>query len=281
MSKSNTEDSREIALEAFLAITKYLFKTKYLHYGYWPGNLELNFQNLPQAQENYCDFLISQIPADVKTILDVGCGVGTMALALRNKGYQVDCVSPSKVLTDHSRRLLGEESHIFECFFEEMETENRYDMMLFSESFQYIDIKSALEKSITLLNNPGYMLICDFFRKEGVESKGNLRGGHKLEKFYNAISHTNLKQIKDIDITAETAPNLDLANEFLLNAGLPVWNVLLKLIEKKFPFISKFLFRKYANKIEKVNKRYFSGDRGAADFTAHKSYRLFLYQRSG
>lgn len=277
--KNKIDDSREIALESLLAIAKYFFKTEHLHYGYWPSDLEVDFRNLPEAQQNYCDFLIAQIPANVKTILDVGCGIGTLALELRKRGYQVDCVSPSEVLTAQSRSRLGEESHIFECFFEDLQTEKRYDLMLFSESFQYIDLDVAFDNSIKFLNDKGFILICDFFRKSGVEGKGNLRGGHKLEEFHDLISKKSLTQIKDIDITDNTAPNLDLAGDFLVNAGLPIWNVIFKLLERKFPFISKLVVRKYHKKIEKIHNRYFSGERSATNFSTYKSYRLFLYQR--
>ena len=72
-----------------------------------------------------CDLIISYIPDEAITILDVGCGVGRLALNLIESGYRVDCVSPNSVLTEYTRNLLGDKSFIFECCFEKIQTEKR------------------------------------------------------------------------------------------------------------------------------------------------------------
>ncbi len=139
-------------------------------------------------------------------------------------GYRVDCVSPSSVLTEHAHNILADKSQIFECSFEKLQTEKRYDVILFSESFQYVNLEKAIQNSIKFLNDNGYLLICDFFRTDA-EGKSNIGGGHELIRFYDIISQYPLKLVKDIDITKETAPNLDIVNEFLTNVGLPIWNL--------------------------------------------------------
>lgn len=279
MSQKTSYVSREVALESFLIVSRYFFHTEHLHYGYWNPELEVDFHNLPLAQKNYCDFLFSRIPEKVNSILDVGCGIGTMAKDLIDRGYSVDCVSPSEELTVHARHRIGGEGHVFECRFEDIKTENCYDMMLFSESFQYVNPNLALLNSLKLLNPNGYLLICDSFRKNEAGKKGNLRGGCRLDKFYNLISTYQLKMVKDIDITAETAPNLDLANDFLQNFAHPIWDILLKLLVNKYPITSKLILRKYRQKLDKINKRYFSGERTSIDFTGHNSYRFILCQK--
>ena len=234
----------------------------------------------PQAQKKYCDFIISQIPDGINTILDVGCGAGRLALDLINKGYRVDCVSPSPVLTEHTRRLLGEQSHIFECRFENIQTENRYDMVLFSESFQYTKLEIALQNSVNLLNDDGYLLICDFFRTD-VEGDSVLGGGHKLERFYESISQCSLTPVKNIDITKETAPNLDMIDDLLINVGFPIWKLLINYLDTNYRLISKLLHWKYRGKLAKIHRKYFSGARNAKNFSIYKSYRLLLYKKVG
>jgi len=279
MNERKKIDSKEISLEIVSIIGKHIFNTDHLHYGYWTNDLDINLRNLPQAQQNYCNFINSQIPDGVKTILDVGCGAGRLAFDLINKGYNVDCISPSSVLTKHTRSLLGERSHIFECCFENIETKNLYDLILFSESFQYVNLEKALQNSIKLLNEGGYLLICDFFRTEA-KGENMLGGGHELVRFYDLISQSQLKPVKDIDITKETAPNLDIVNELLTNVGHPIWNLVSNLLYTKYHFISKLLHWKYRKRIAKIHRKYFSGERNARNFAIYKSYRFLLYKKT-
>ncbi len=278
MNKRKKIDTKEIGLEIGLIIGRELFNTEHLHYGYWTSDLEINLLNLPQAQKNLCDLIISQIPDEAKTILDVGCGVGRLASNLIDSGYRVDCVSPSSVLAEYTRSLLGDKSFIFECCFEKIQTEKRYDVVLFCESFQYVNLEKALQNSIKLLNDNGYLLICDFFRTEA-KGESVLGGGHKLVRFYDLISQYPFKPIKDIDITKETAPNLDIVNKILTNAGFPIWNLGINFLNNNYHFISKLLQWKYRRKIAKINRKYFSGSRNAKNFAIFKTYRLLLYKK--
>ena len=280
MNRPKKVTSKEIGLEIGLLLSRYFLKAEDLHYGYWTSDLDVDFLNLPQAQENHSSFLISHIPDGTKTILDVGCGTGRLALKLVNRGYQVDCVSPSTLLTEYARNLLGNRSHIFECRYEELETENRYDVVLFSESFQYTTLETALQNSLKFLNDGGYLLICDFFKTDA-KGKSPLGGGHKLTRFYDLISQYPFEPTKDIDITKRTAPNLEIVNDCLTNVGLPIWNLVVTWLEANYPFLSKFLKWKYRKKIGNINRKYFSGARNAENFTVFKTYRLLVYRKAG
>ena len=279
MNKRKKVDSREIGLEIGLLLGKFFFKTEHLHYGYWTDDLNLDIINLPRAQENHSNFIISHIPEGTKTILDVGCGVGCFAEKLTNMGYHVDCISPSSVLTEHAHNLLGNKSHIFKCKFEKLQTENRYDMVLFSESFQYVNLEKAIQNSIKFLNAGGHLLICDFFKTDA-DGESALGGGHELARFYHHISQHPLNPVKDIDITKETAPNLKIVNDILINVGLPIWNLITHYLNHNHPLISKLLQWKYKKKITQINRKYFSGARNADTFAIYKSYRLLLYKKT-
>lgn len=278
MNKRKKVDSREIGLEIGLIFGKHFLKTEYLHYGYWTDEINRDIFNLPKAQVNYANFIISHIPEVTKTILDVGCGAGKFALTLINMGYQVDCVSPSSLLTEHARSLLGNKSHIFECGYEELQTERRYDMILFSESFQYVNLEKALQNSLKFLNDSGYLLICDFFRTDA-EGESIFKVGHKLVKFYDIISQYPFKSIKDIDITEQTAPTVEIVDNLLINIGLPVWNLIIYFLNNNYPLFSRIIQWKYKKKIEKINRRYFSGAINAENFATFETYRLLLYKK--
>jgi SAM-dependent methyltransferase len=230
------------------------------------------------AQEQYDKFVISHIPAGVRTILDVGCGTGQMARELLDMGYEVDCVSPSSLLKEYAGKLLGNSSHIFECFYENLQMDKRYDLVLFCESFQYIKIQQTLSKTEKFLNRGGYLLICDVFRK-GVDGEDIMSGGHKLIKFYDLIEKFPFRLIKDLDITEETAPNLDLFNDALKNVAQPAINAGVRFVESRHRIALKLLRWKYKKKINKIYKKYFEEETTGENFKKYKSYRLFLYKK--
>ena len=97
----------------------------------------------------------------VKKILDVGSGSGNLALKLLNSGYDVDCVIPSEYLAKAVKEKLNDHGEIFISKFEDMTYEKNYDLILFSESFQYVNIEKSLNKIKQILCQDGYLLICD------------------------------------------------------------------------------------------------------------------------
>jgi SAM-dependent methyltransferase len=277
MKKTKKDISRELGLEAGYISGKYFLKLDHLHYGYWTRGIEVDIANLYLAQDEYARFVISHIPDGVKTILDVGCGTGQIAKMLLDKGYHVDCVSPSPFLTKRVRELLGERTNVFECFYEDLQTDNRYDMIVFCESFQYVNMEQAFINTSKFLNIGGYLLICDVFRKD-THSNSVMSGGHKLSKFKDLVAKFPFKLIENVDITEETSPNMDLFNDVQKNVVYPVINIGVRLLESRYPIALKILRWKYRKKINKLHKKYLTGGRTGEDFKKYKSYQLFVYK---
>ncbi|MBU2514746.1 class I SAM-dependent methyltransferase [bacterium] len=278
MAKQKKVDFKEIGLDIGLILAKQFFKTEYLHYGYWTDGLTVDNSNIYQAQENYANLILSHIPEGVKSILDVGCGAGKFAEKLLDNGYMVDCVSPSPNLTKHVKNLIGDRCNIFECGYEELNTEKKYDLILFSESFQYIPVHSSIPQSLKFLNNNGHILICDFFRKK-VEGTSPIGGGHDLVEFYEYISGQPIETITDIDITQETAPSIDIVDDFLTNTIHPIYNLIFYVLDSNYPKISKFLKWKYKKRLEKINYKYLQRKTNAESFSYFKSYHLMVYKK--
>jgi 2-polyprenyl-3-methyl-5-hydroxy-6-metoxy-1,4-benzoquinol methylase len=278
LEKNQKLSVQELGLECAIVLAEYLAKTDDLHYGYWDSDVPLELANLKQAQEAHSNFLISHIPPGVKTILDVGSGVGALASRLKAAGYEVDCVSPSPFLNERARRRLGSDTPIFESRFEEFQTEKRYDMVLFSESFQYMKLDIALKHTCELLQPDGYLLICDFF-KNPMPDRGPMGGGHYLAKFHDSISCQPLTLVTDIDITAQTAPNLDLTQGFVTAVVQPMKERACELARQRQPFLYKMIRWTLSKPIEQVNKKYFTGQRTGANFAIYKTYRLMLFSK--
>lgn len=278
MKKQKTRTSRELGLELAAICGAHFLKLENLHYGYWTLDLSIDLANLHKAQEQYTDFLTSHIPHEVKTILDVGCGTGHIAKRLMDAGYKVDCVSPSPFLSEQVHSLLGDRAHLFECMFEQLETDRKYDLILFSESFQYVGMGKALENITDLLNAGGYLLICDFFRVDKSKN-GVMGGGHKLIKFHDQIAHYPFELVEDIDITPQTAPNLDLFDSAMKNVAAPAFEASMDFLNGRYKLMSKILRWKYKRQINRVYAKYFDGKRSAEEFKKCRTYRFLLYKK--
>ena len=278
MSKKNRKvDSKEVGLEIGLILFKYFLNTEYLHYGFFSNGLPTEVQNLAQAQINYAEFLKSKIPTGVKTILDVGCGSGRFALELTNAGYRVDCVSPGTILTEHAKELLGNKCHIFNSKFEDVVTEKKYDMVMFSESFQYINMDASFTNALKFLTPGGHIMICDFFKTDP-ENKSMLGGGHDYNQYLDIVKKYPVQLVEEQDITAETKPTIDLANKLSMEVMFPTYKLLLLLLEDRFPLVAKFVRWKYKKKLDKIENKHFKGSRTGDNFAKYKKYMFYLYK---
>ncbi|OHB56888.1 MAG: hypothetical protein A2Y12_03015 [Planctomycetes bacterium GWF2_42_9] len=278
MAESKKHVSREIGLEIGHIAGKGLFKLEHLHYGLWKKGLEPEILNLHIAQDEYCKFIISHIPAEVKSILDVGCGAGAFSKKLADLGYKVDCVCPTEYQNKLVEERMGKTAEVFKCKFEEIQTNKKYDMVQFCESFQYIDLDRVIDIASRLLNPNGYILICDFFKKP-VKVENGLKGGHKFDKFMEVMNKSPFKIIEDIDITAETAPNMDILDRATKEVMIPIAGAVDRFLMSRNPWITKLIKWKYRAKLQKAEKKYLFGNRTGKDFMETKTYRLFVCKK--
>ena len=271
-------NSKVIGLDAGLLIGKFFMDTEELHYGYWPNDKTATAQNFSEAQERHSQLIIDNIPKGVKKILDVGSGSGSLAKKIVALGYQVDCVIPSEFLADKVQQKLDGSSKIHITKFEDLDISNNYDLILFSESFQYVHLIKSIDKILSILDKNGYLLICDVFHKN-VSGISPMRGGHRLDLFENQIEKTDLAKKADIDITLETAPTWDFLNQFLNEVAIPISDMSHSYMKYKYPKLIRFMKWKYRNRLEKIRKVWLSNELTGENFAKFKSYRLFLFKK--
>lgn len=206
------KSSREIGLEIGLALGRWLTGAGNLHYGDWTG-LEVCAANLGVAQENYTRRLFRQLPRRRgMSILDIGGGAGETAKKLLALGHSVDIVVPSPLLASECRKV-APEAIVHMARFEDFTTDRRYDLCLFSESFQYIDMGFALDHARSLLSPKGQILICDCFRtKEGAREtdESKVGGGHPVWVFRSMLEDRGFKILHEEDITLAVAPSVEI-----------------------------------------------------------------------
>ena len=250
-----------------------------LHYGYWPPELERSPQNLAAAQAAYTELLISHIPKGAKSVLDVGMGAGNTARKLVERGYSVDGVSPNSFLTAVAREVLRERVTIFETKFQDLVTDRRYDVVLFSESLLFIPLDQGLAKALSLLNPGGHILITDIFRVPA-EGKSPIGGGHELPRFRETVARFPLAPITDFDMTAGIAPTFDIVNRATLETVEPAYRLILDRMTLKYPLAMRAMRWWFRKKIQRYEQKHFSGRRDGANFMTYKSYRLLLFRRT-
>ena len=280
--------SRELGL----ILGQQLLGVEDLHYGLWDEDLPLNFSNLPVAQQRYTDMIASVLPEPAQNeihVLDVGCGTGHILAQLCARGYMVDGVIPSKFLGNMVKERIADmpssNSKVFEVKFEDFPEQiyqQFYDVVLFSESFQYIKMRHSFPKIEKILKPGGLVVICDFFKTEhvgdGKPGDKTFGGGHQLSEFYQTVEESPFAILRDDDITKNVSPNIELLDKFLMHQLNPAGESLGRYMAENKPMLSKigdFFFKK---KLDKLNHKYFSGHRSKEVFERYKSYHLIVLQ---
>ena len=279
--------SRELGL----VLAQQLGNVEDLHYGLWDSDLELSFSNLRVAQQRYSDMILSQLPSvsgEVR-VLDVGCGTGHLISQMLDRGYLADGVIPAKDLGALVRRRIGErggyQPRIFECKFEDFpvdEARARYDVVLFSESFQYIKPADSLPLVQQLLKPGGTLLICDFFKTaahgDGGPGDKSFGGGHPQREFLETMGRFPFRLMKDEDITKRVSPNLQLLNDWLMNRAKPASQTIHTYLRSNYPISTRMLLWFFRKKLRKAQYKYFSGYRSRETFEKYKTYHLMVYK---
>lgn len=255
---------------------RYFFETEYLHFGYWDG-LEPKFANLKKAQELYVENLSRMIPSHVHSILEVGCGSGEMAKRLLDAGYHIDVVSPPSIMTSYAQEKLKGRVDFYECLFEDCAPDKRYDLVLFSESFQFVNLDIAVSKA---LQYGRYILIADVFRKD-LQEKSPIGGGHSYSEFLSKVRENHIDIIEDRDVTRFIAPQFDLEHDVMHNFVKPFIGVLqrmyttssvpVRLLLKTLLFFNK-------KGVQKLQEKHFGegSQRNGQAFEKYKYYRFIL-----
>lgn len=266
--------SKESKLDLEALISQMVNGKGYLHYGYWEHGAvdEITLRRLGEAQQAYFHRLAETIPPGIRSILDVGSGTGSNALELVQKGYAVDCVCPSPKLNQIARLKLPHCSRIYESRFEDVELAGNYDLMIFPESFHYMNARAALRKmSEHALRN---VIVFDYFPR--TDSSDMVRVSHA--QFTHLVSHDfadRLRIASDRDLTMEIIPTFQLLDALKDNYARPYVERAIADFRQSHPIYSLLLawpLRKLLAKVGKKNDR-------AKNFLNSYEYRLILLSR--
>lgn len=142
-----------------------IFDSDHFHFGLWPEDNTL--LSLEDAQGRMFDYLLSFFPPPPAEVLDVGCGLGLSASLLAQKGYKVTAIAPSAEMIQYAQMTYGGNGVLFReaGFFSEDKdvfAQERYDVLLFQESAQYLSsLRDVMKKAWWLLRTNGFLIIGD------------------------------------------------------------------------------------------------------------------------
>ncbi|MCY4541941.1 MAG: class I SAM-dependent methyltransferase [Rhodobacteraceae bacterium] len=277
-------NTQSLGLELAVDLARFLTGREHLHYGLWLDGMEVSVSNLLAAQDAYNERILSMFPqAEGLRVLDIGGGTGEFAKGLVQGGRQVEIVVPDEYLANRCRENAGPTVPVHGTTFEDFTCDRQFDVCLFAESLQYIDLRTALNKATELLTSNGVIIVGDCFRiSDGVAASGEraIGGGHPLEAFRNEIARLSLSTLREEDVTAEVAQSIELERQFYEVVG-GMASKIDSALRENYPlshwFLSRFMSRKLVGKLK---RRISNDERSVEEFCRHNCYLMVLLHRS-
>ncbi len=178
----------------------------YLHYGLFSRPDE----PVADAQRRSTMMVLERLPSAPSRILEVGFGLGTLLNEMTQAGHHAAGISPDQAQIDLVRERFGDSLTIHHASFEEYADHfagEPYDLVIFQESFQYIDTLETTQKLPAMVREGGEVLIVDEFVQR-YDGEGAQRL-HRLEPFVALAERSGVEVVEPIDLTALAAPTVD------------------------------------------------------------------------
>ena len=263
------------ALNYYLGLTE----SPYLHYGYWetlpvPTD-ELTLARLRIAQQAYTVKLLEAIPKGTETILDVGCGIGGNAAYLLDRAFAVEGLAPDPFQQQRFLKCTGYRAVFHLTRFEDFKATKSYDLILFSESSQYMSAVDIANGAAKILNPGGYVLLADMLRSDPNYKEGMFSNCHVVTELHAALKQAGFTLVKTEDISAHILPTIDLYVDTFRRYGLNTMIYVADLISIAVPPIHKLLrwvFRRWFKKLV------VEGLEAGQLFEQHLCYEIQLWQ---
>ncbi|HUF78448.1 MAG TPA: class I SAM-dependent methyltransferase [Thermoanaerobaculia bacterium] len=244
----------------------------HLHYGLWNGEA-FTLAGLKAAQDRFSKHLRTWIPGDVGSVLDVGCGIGSTALMLKQTGLDVEGLSPDPYHREEFARRVGTPFHLSR--FQEFRPARSFDLVLMSESAQYIWLDRLFPAVRRSTAAGGYLLVADYFTVNGCD--GPLaRSGHPLKDFLEEAEATGLALERREDITDRVAPTLDLARGWLRSYVEPCLTVASDSFRARHPHLTRAAGWVLRRRLERVRELVQLID--SEEFKRHKRYLVLRFR---
>lgn len=206
--RENITEFDGLDFELFFATE--ILKLSSLHYGFWDGE-DLTLENLKNAQKRYTETLVNLFPDNVKTVLDVGAGIGDNAKCLVSKGYEVTSISPDKNHSKYFNQILRPGLKFISTKFEDLKISEKFDLILMSESHNYFEMNKGFSQSVKYLKPHGFLYVSGIFINNDDNNEDNFFGLKKSNEYIKTAEKYGFTLVKQVDITEQTLPTIKFA----------------------------------------------------------------------
>lgn len=213
-----------------------ILEHRMLHYGYFDApdvpTDTLSVHAVERAQVAYAERVVDRLVASGGPVLDIGCGMGSIAAMAVARGLEVDCVTPNRHQAEHvAKRLPGVRVH--HRRFERLDPVGPFRTLLCSESFQYLDLDAAFATATRLTEPGAHWHIVDYFRLDDAGT----RRPHGLETFRRRAADAGWRVADEEDITEHVLPTLAFAHFHGTRFVRPSLRFALEKLRFKRPFL--------------------------------------------
>ncbi len=230
--------SSKVSDDPQLALLSKIIPGGFLHYGYFDDPdrppVEISLAEFARSQRRYAELLLELAHDTAAPVLDVGCGMGTLSVMLRERGFCPVALTPDRTQAEHIRRTLPDLPVIHSKFEDLPDPEQhagRYGTVITSESLQYLKLPRALPVMQRILKPGGTWIASDFFRTG--ESRG--KGGHNWGDFTKMLAEHGWEISYERDITAHIMPTLRALHMWGNDIGRPVLEFGIAKLRRKLP----------------------------------------------
>lgn len=234
-----------------LRLYKEVFGLEHLHFGLWSEEDPRTIEGFRSAQERYAERLAAKVPAGVQRILDVGCGTGAMSQRLLAAGFEVEPMSPCEHQEKLVRARLGEGVPFHRKRFQDFEPQRPYDLVLMSESSQYVPLDQLFVAVRKALAPCGSLLVCDYFRHR---NERFYRACHVLEPFLKRAEEAGFRVEEMEDITERVLPTLELGQVYYDRVCLPLYDLGAEYFTRERPFTSWLARLLFSKRLAKLSR---------------------------
>lgn len=268
-------DNPELNLELFFCTE--VLGLNSLHYGYWEQEESIDLKSIHRAQQRYTESLLKMIPEDVHNILDIGCGIGDNAKALAANGYEVTCISPDHIHASYFKDADQSKIHFINTGIENFSSEQKYDMVLMSESQGYFAMDMGFSQSVHHLRPGGYLLVSGIFKKDNASG---FHGSHPENQYIKCAEDFNLVKKGYVDITDNILPTLKFAFDNYNNYLNPLIETTQYFIGKSGQVKIKLLKKLFAREFQnfEVVRDYYEERFNPVLFRENMCYSRILFQ---